>query len=77
MYLAGRGPPTVTRNFTGSKVESFDLSSFYFGCDPATVEGLISSQLSCTVTVQGYRDGKDVVKQSFDFDGSLFLESRK
>ena len=51
----------------GSKIKSFDLSSFWFGCALDTVEGLVGKATQCTIDVAGFRKGQEVAVASFTF----------
>ena len=51
----------------GSKIQSFDLSSFWFGCALDTVEGLAGKATQCTIDVAGFRKGQEVAVASFTF----------
>ena len=51
----------------GSKIKSFDLSSFWFGCALNTVVGLAGKASQCTIDVAGFRKGQEVAVASFTF----------
>ncbi|KAI9706120.1 MAG: hypothetical protein M1836_005526 [Candelina mexicana] len=51
------GTAQITRNYVGSKVQYFDLVSFYFGCVVNTVETVAGAPEMCTISVTGFRPG--------------------
>lgn len=60
-----QGQPQLLTSGTNTKY--FDFQSFYFGCVAGTVESVASAPVDCTTTVTGYKAGKQVAKQSFNY----------
>lgn len=62
-----KGTPFITPIDASS---AFDLYSFYYGCQVATVEGAVGLPISCTFTVTGYKGNRKVGKQTFEYEPS-------
>ena len=61
------GTPSLTTLYSGSKLKSFDLHSFWFGCVLQSVEGAAGVAVECTITVAGFRNGQEVTVANFTF----------
>ena len=59
----------MTISYSGSKVKSFALSSFYYGCQTNLAQAAASVPVACNVTATGYKAGssKAVAVQEFAF----------
>ena len=61
------GTASLTVLYPGSKVNSFDLHYFWFGCALDTVEGTVTTAIGCEINVAGFRNNKEVASATFDF----------
>ncbi|KAG7009106.1 eukaryotic translation initiation factor 3 subunit I [Physcia stellaris] len=62
------GPANVTTRGSGSNVKSFDLNSYYFGCNSNSAQSAAPlAPINCTVRATAYKGGKQVAQKSFDF----------
>lgn len=62
------GPANVTTKGSGSNVKSFDLNSYYFGCNSNSAQSAAPlAPVNCTVRATAYKGGKQVAQKSFDF----------
>ena len=68
---AVNGTPYLRTLYTGSKLKSFDLHSFWFGCLLQSVEGAADTAVQCTISVAGFRNGQEVAVASFTFSPTL------
>ena len=59
----------MTSLYSGSKVKSFALTSFYYGCQTNLAQAAASDPVACTLTATGYKAGssKAVAVQAFTF----------
>ena len=62
-------PMGMTISYSGSKVKSFALSSFYYGCQTDLGQAAAEVPVACNVTATGYKAGssKPVAVQTFPF----------
>ena len=62
-------PGNLTSLYTGSKVKSFTLNSFYYGCGVRLQQAAAEPAAACTVTVSGYAAASSaaVATQIFQF----------
>lgn len=61
---------TLTSNYDGSNVKSFDLESLYFGCAVASVESTVNLPGACTVAFTAHdKLGNQLAKRTENFDG--------
>ena len=67
------GASSLSIAYSGSKIKSFGLNSFYYGCATALGQGEAETAEPCNITVLGYRAGstKTVANQTFEFNPSL------
>ena len=63
---AVNGTPSL-RILPGSRINSFDLPSFWFGCVLNTVEDLAGKATQCTIAVAGFRKEQEVAVASYTF----------
>ena len=61
------GTASLTILYSGSKIKSFDLHYFWFGCAANAANGVASTTIQCTVTVAGFRNGEEVDVASYTF----------
>ena len=64
---ATNGTPYLTTLYSGSKLASFDLHSFWYRCVDDTVEGVVTVATECTITVAGFRNNQEVALASYSF----------
>ena len=67
------GASSLSIAYPGSKVKSFGLNSFYYGCNTDLKQGEAETAEPCNITVLGYKAGstKPVASQTFEFNPSL------
>lgn len=63
--------PQLRTDYDDSNTSNFNFKSFYYGCVVSTQETLASVPLSCSVKINGYRNGKQVASQQADFQKPL------
>ena len=61
--------PIVSTAYTGSKVKSFSVNSFYYGCYLQAAQGEVAPAEACTITIAGYKAGASspAATQAFAF----------
>lgn len=59
--------PSLTILYPGSKIESFELHSFWFGCFLQNAEGESDVAVECEIDVAGFRNGQEVATASSPF----------
>ncbi len=71
------GTPMLTTFYPSSKVKSFDLWSFYYGCALNLGQGAAAAPNACNIEVAGYTgpdnsvsDAKQVCSQQFQYNPS-------
>ncbi|KAF2719852.1 hypothetical protein K431DRAFT_313805 [Polychaeton citri CBS 116435] len=67
-------PGSMDVNYSGSKTQSFDFDSFYFGCLPAELNSLTGTPEDCDVIVTGYKSSRVVAKQTVSFKAKALLQ---
>ncbi|KAF1912824.1 hypothetical protein BDU57DRAFT_457191, partial [Ampelomyces quisqualis] len=70
VLTSSQGQPAMTVNYPDSTVDSFDLTSFYYGCAVGTQTSVLGVPTSCSISIKGYSDDagtKLVAEQSFSF----------
>lgn len=62
-------PSNLTVSYAGSRFKSLSLTSFYYGCNAALSQSIVSLAEACGVTVTGYKAGSKAAAatQSFKF----------
>ncbi|KAF2127399.1 hypothetical protein P153DRAFT_358991 [Dothidotthia symphoricarpi CBS 119687] len=74
------GTPMLTTNYASSKIESFQLESFYFGCVLQLGQGATAVPTACNINVTGYKGSdntvsasKQVCSQSYSYNPTSIL----
>ena len=70
----------LTTNYPNSKIDSFTLQNFYFGCTTQLANGATALPAACNVQIIGYRgsdnsvsNAKQVCSQQFQYNPSTNL----
>lgn len=61
------GTPMLTVFYPGSKVKSFILRSFYFGCAVNAGADVADTATQCTILVGGFKSNQEVAVTSYTF----------
>jgi hypothetical protein len=64
------GRPSMLAKYDNSRVESFDLDSFFYGCTSVVGTSTGAIPVRCTITINGYKDDAGtqfVGQQKFEF----------
>ena len=63
------GASSLSIAYAGSKIKSFALDSYYYGCGTGLVQGEVEAAVNCSITVTGYKAGSTTpaATQTFDF----------
>ncbi|GAB7362134.1 hypothetical protein MBLNU230_g2160t1 [Neophaeotheca triangularis] len=69
----GQGQQAIRADYDGSKTDHFNLKSTYLGCVTSAQETLTSPAVSCTINVTGFRNNKQVAKQTISFQPDTLL----
>lgn len=61
------GVSSLSITYPGSKIKSFGLNSFYYGCNTALKQGEAETAVACNITAKRYKAGsaKAVATQIF------------
>lgn len=70
-----QGTPAIYSDYDDSITDYFNFKYFYFGCVLTNALDVASAPTSCTLSATGYRNGKKVASQSFDFEPTGVLVS--
>jgi hypothetical protein len=58
------GTPMLTTNYQSSKIQSFQLESFYFSCLVQALNGATAVPSACNINVSGYKGSDNTVSAS-------------
>ena len=63
------GASSLSIAYAGSKIKSFALDSYYYGCATGLLQGEVEAAVKCSITVTGYKAGSTTpaATQTFDF----------
>jgi hypothetical protein len=74
LLTIGKGQPSMTVNYEGSKVNHFDLKEFYYRCELALKQTILAPATGCSMTVKGFESESATepkVMQKFKFEAKL------
>jgi hypothetical protein len=79
-----KGTPMFTTNYPESKIQRFDLQSFYFACVLNTANGATAVPTPCNIQITGYQgsdnsvsNAKQVCSQQFQYNPTTILGSQQ